>query len=149
MPDPPALTTTFTPPASCFTDWFFSTNDQQGPSRSATECFPSGFGGWEPARNFYFSPGVCPISYVTRKTSLKRIGSATETIVACCPSGYNYIDTNNDCFSLTTPGPDVLETETAKEYRGSTVVGTVTRTIGNGVKRYMWALPTPKPISQR
>jgi hypothetical protein len=88
MATPPPLTTIFTPPASCVTDHYRSTNspeyyDGLGPSPVASECFPSN---WEPIPDFYFSPGICPAGYTGEATSIVVLNTRTETVVDCCPS---------------------------------------------------------------
>jgi hypothetical protein len=91
-----ALTTTFTPPASCFgtgaildvlTTVCAGTLAScqylvlgQAPSGSMT-CMPPGY---TPGGNYY-SPGICPSGYTTACWSLNPVGSLTETAVTCCP----------------------------------------------------------------
>ena len=81
-----ALTTVFTPPASCFDNSYtlygspVYVKDVQVQS---LECYPEGFRAlWSVAEPF--SPGVCPEPYVAA-SSLE--GEQDETRVLCCP-GY-------------------------------------------------------------
>lgn len=93
-----ALTTTFTPPASCFDTstildvWttvcaagLASCQYQvlgQAPDGSKT-CMPPGY---TPGGNNYYSPGICPSGYATACSSLNSVGSLTETVATCCPT---------------------------------------------------------------
>lgn len=81
-----ALTTVFTPPASCFDNSYtlygspVYVKDVQVQS---LECYPEGFRAlWSVGEPF--SPGVCPESYVGASSSG---GERDETKVLCCP-GY-------------------------------------------------------------
>ncbi|KAN0079616.1 hypothetical protein V8E54_004830 [Elaphomyces granulatus] len=93
-----ALTTTFVPPSSCLTDtYLYDSNPTQtfpyfyslGPP-DTSDCFPSG---WGPATTAYFSPGVCPLGYSIACSNYNSIGTLTETIATCCPSGYGCLNT--------------------------------------------------------
>ncbi|KAF8860665.1 hypothetical protein BDZ45DRAFT_304603 [Acephala macrosclerotiorum] len=78
----PALTTTFTPAASCTNDFYTNTESNWysigGPL--ASQCFPSGWA----STSQYFSPGICPDGYTQACSSL----NGAETRATCCPSGY-------------------------------------------------------------
>lgn len=87
----PALTTTFTPAASCLTDLYLYSvvsggylwdYRQLGPSPTASECFPSKFSATPSA---YFSPGICPTYYSIACSTVVNIGTVTETRATCCP----------------------------------------------------------------
>jgi len=76
------LTTTFTPPASCLSQlyWSYEGAFQLGPG---TECIPSGP---EPTLHSYFSPGLyCPESWTVACQSEVTLGAVTETRAQCCP----------------------------------------------------------------
>jgi hypothetical protein len=83
-----ALTTTFTPPASCLSDVYLS--DQSnipaiilGNPQGTASCLPSGI---DPLRTSFFSPGLyCPSGYTNACSTTVTIGSAKETQVTCCP----------------------------------------------------------------
>ncbi|KAJ6095651.1 hypothetical protein N7486_006397 [Penicillium sp. IBT 16267x] len=100
---PSPLTTTFTPPADCFTDayhiqWWEGTDYYTPVSATYTwwwvslgardwnTCFPSGF---STATTSYFSPGLCPSGYTAAGVSELSLDSNIETRATCCPSGYN------------------------------------------------------------
>ncbi|KAJ5937269.1 hypothetical protein N7454_004924 [Penicillium verhagenii] len=100
---PVPLTTTFTPPADCFTDsyhmqWLSGTNYYTPVSATYTwwwislgasdwsTCFPSAFA---TATTSYFSPGLCPSGYTAGGLSEVSLDSNVETRATCCPSGYN------------------------------------------------------------
>lgn len=76
-----ALTTTFTPPASCLSDLsgtsWNGTVYYLGPA-STGSCFPENY---EPPRSNYYSPGVCPYGYRSACSSV----SGADTVVTCCP----------------------------------------------------------------
>ncbi|KAH8647798.1 hypothetical protein BX600DRAFT_518213 [Xylariales sp. PMI_506] len=82
------LTTTFSPPSSClssFSDLYYTLSGAAlavGPI-STDGCFPDDF---VPGSAHYYSPGVCPLGYTSACAYLNSIGSATETIVTCCPT---------------------------------------------------------------
>jgi hypothetical protein len=93
-----ALTTTFTPPASCFgTNAIIDVLTTvcagtlascqylvlgQAPDGSKT-CMPPGYtaGG-----DYFYSPGICPSGYTTACYSLNSVGSVTQTAATCCPT---------------------------------------------------------------
>ncbi|KAK4106967.1 hypothetical protein N658DRAFT_491587 [Parathielavia hyrcaniae] len=92
-----ALTTTFTPPASCALStgihivgcgdacvWW-----AEGPlnSPAASACYPSSY---DPSLGHYYSPGVCPSGYTAACTSRRTSGDVTETIQTCCPTALGY-----------------------------------------------------------
>ncbi|QGA15840.1 hypothetical protein EYB26_003501 [Talaromyces marneffei] len=88
----PALTTTFTPAASCLTDLYLNNivsngfiwdYRQLGPAPTGTDCYPPKFAATPSA---YFSPGICPTSYTIACSTVLSIGSSTETRATCCPS---------------------------------------------------------------
>ncbi|KAH8591053.1 hypothetical protein B0O99DRAFT_633525 [Bisporella sp. PMI_857] len=95
------LTTTFTPPSTCFfTTAFPATGggeDVTGAgvayaetylqivSNAATSCYPSNYG-YSGDSNNYFSPGlICPLGYSTGGFLTILSG---ETLAFCCPSGF-------------------------------------------------------------
>ncbi|KAJ5097734.1 hypothetical protein N7456_008455 [Penicillium angulare] len=81
-----ALTTTFTPPSSCFTP---TTQAYYGypsiiigcPGPGGSDCCPPDWN-W----NVYFSPGVCPSGY--KACTLPTTTQRKETTEICCPSNY-------------------------------------------------------------
>ncbi|KAI9737835.1 MAG: hypothetical protein M1834_009204 [Cirrosporium novae-zelandiae] len=89
---PPPLTTIFTPASSCTTDFYWITDTQSGryyislgPSDTA-DCFPTSFSSYS---TDYYSPGYCPEGYTSVCASLNSVGSLTETVATCCPSGFS------------------------------------------------------------
>jgi hypothetical protein len=89
------LTTTFTPDGkSCgdSTDFYAIATKPgarylaQGP-RDLAACLPSGY---EPARDAYYSPGVCPDGYTVACSQVTSAGDVTETIQTCCPTVDEY-----------------------------------------------------------
>lgn len=90
-----ALTTVFTPPASCFastniwqvwepeeTDWY----ELVGPP-DASGCMPSGY---EVATTAFFSPGICPSGFTAASSNTATIADLTETTHVCCPTAYDF-----------------------------------------------------------
>ncbi|KAK4124048.1 hypothetical protein N657DRAFT_573286, partial [Parathielavia appendiculata] len=94
-----ALTTAFTPPASCASStgihivgcgaecvWW-----AEGPlnSPAASACYPSSY---NPSLGHYYSPGVCLSGYTAACTPRRTSGDVIETIQTCCPTalGYSY-----------------------------------------------------------
>lgn len=80
VPFPP-MTTVFTPPATCSGHSFIMT----GPSAkiytaqsSPDPCYPPG---WETARSYYYSPGVCPYDH----TMVTAAVYGVSTVATCCP----------------------------------------------------------------
>lgn len=91
------LTTTFTPPGSCFEYIFpFETSALLYANRSMTECFPSGYNAGFLSSGYY-SPGVCPSGYATGCASVN-----TEQAVEglCCP---RYVTPSGRCSSTDDP----------------------------------------------
>lgn len=96
------LTTTFTPPAYCFTDVSLISGSGYPGSYtgvlgiansisvacnpcwlalpSVASCFPPG---WNVLATF--SPGVCPSGYYIARSSVNSIGTVSETVATCCP----------------------------------------------------------------
>ena len=92
----PALTTTFTPAASCLASsnvWeiHFTTAGAgafdtylyylQGPPRTS-DCLPENY---DPVTTAYYSPGICPSGYTAACSYANTLGSLTETTLTCCP----------------------------------------------------------------
>ncbi|OKL63661.1 hypothetical protein UA08_00386 [Talaromyces atroroseus] len=94
-PTIPALTTVFTPAASCLTDIYNLTTTidetpwnyiQLGPTpTSNNDCYPPQF---TPATTAYYSPGICPSGYIMACSNIVSINSVSETRATCCPSQY-------------------------------------------------------------
>lgn len=90
MANTPALTTIFTPPASCLSHIFLETVSSDvaivlGNYRDTASCLPSGI---DPLRTSYFSPGLaCPSGYTEACSSIVSAGTAQETRATCCPVG--------------------------------------------------------------
>lgn len=85
-----ALTSTFTPPASCLQTFYHYAQVvgpmlELGPS-NVPDCLPPNY---QSSSDFYYSPGVCPSGYVKACSSSVVIGSLTETRATCCPSNFN------------------------------------------------------------
>lgn len=119
---PVALTTTFTPAPSCFTDlWLYGDRAvnywySMGPP-DPSNCFPPS---WQSATTSFFSPGVCPQGYSTACASEAISGSMTETSARCCPSGwycYSHANVNfpgQACAThVTSPGISTITTSAA------------------------------------
>lgn len=92
-----ALTTTFTPPASCFDNVYTSLGGgvyEKDVSIVSSECYPSGF------RTLFseavpFSPGLCPSGYGYDSTTSY---GDDATAALCCPMcvGFNVRDEQPD-----------------------------------------------------
>jgi len=80
-----ALTTTFTPPSSCFDAPWTSAAGETGIvvlyRQNNDACRPDGGVNGDVA----YSPGICPSGFSTAKAT---IVSGTETEAVCCPTGY-------------------------------------------------------------
>jgi len=81
----PALTTIFTPPASCLDEIVTEANTYwQIAPLYLTQCYPYGY-----ATSIFFSPGICPSGYVmgqlTASSIVKGTSTAWETSASCCP----------------------------------------------------------------
>lgn len=84
---PPALTTIFTPPASCNQINIFTPGPAYvlGPFLDTVDCLPSGYNYLQTP---YFSPGLqCPSGYTKACGSSNVVGTTTETVATCCPTG--------------------------------------------------------------
>jgi hypothetical protein len=92
-----ALTTSFTPPASCLASSFTmapegsdftNTGDWKAVIRGIDpSCYPQNFYGIHGDESTlvpYFSPGFCPAGYVTISQNTNT--GATDTTATCCPS---------------------------------------------------------------
>jgi len=120
----PALTTTFTPPSPCLSDYYhYSSNPSNiyqflGPPQSST-CYPPG---WASASQ-WFSPGICPSGYRIAALTAVTIAPLTETQAVCCPNSYTYalVTTQNGCYRNYAPGFSVftLTTIAANSSAGS------------------------------
>lgn len=91
MVDLGPLTTTFTPPGQGCEDStelyriITTTGAEylvQGP-RDYKKCLPSSF---QPMRDAYYSPGVCPSGYTVACSKESVAGDVTETYQTCCPT---------------------------------------------------------------
>jgi hypothetical protein len=79
-----SLTTTFTPPASClesFSTTLWNLSFYLAEPTTTQGCMPDNF--QFSSTNFY-SPGICPVGYVTACQHLNVIGTLSETVVTCC-----------------------------------------------------------------
>ncbi|KAF2737628.1 hypothetical protein EJ04DRAFT_93859 [Polyplosphaeria fusca] len=96
-----ALTTIFTPPASCIASeniwWIWKSTaldtttqsliwHQLGPP-SASDCFPPSY---TPGSTAYYTPGRCPSGYTAAQTIVSSAGTVTETVQTCCPAPYRF-----------------------------------------------------------
>ncbi|KAK8205700.1 hypothetical protein IWZ01DRAFT_529154 [Phyllosticta capitalensis] len=99
-----AMTTRFTPPASCKTHWTYEAPYYNSVSNGIlvqnqvkyeqggidTDCFPSG---WRAGGRAYsiqvWSPGACPVSY----TTVTEISDSGTTTGVCCYSSFSYYGT--------------------------------------------------------
>ena len=74
------MTTTFTPPASCFDGPWTTAAGQTGLPvlfrENNNDCRPS-----DEAGNVAYSPGMCPVGFSTAKATV----SGSKTIGVCCP----------------------------------------------------------------
>lgn len=94
------LTTTFTPPSSCFDRLYF---DQSNPNAAGVQvalgtimnskCYPSSLG-YIPLRGYngvtmlfagYYSPGICPSGYMTACAEYSPWLYPSESGYLCCP----------------------------------------------------------------
>ncbi|KAF2120936.1 hypothetical protein BDV96DRAFT_281307 [Lophiotrema nucula] len=95
-----ALTTKFSPPPQC-TDMWQITYDAEHTygllgGSGYSSCLPPSF---VPTSTFYYSPGLqCPEGYSTAAKSLNSIGTETETVLTCCPTGYSTRTISNEMF---------------------------------------------------
>ncbi|KAH8695597.1 hypothetical protein BGW36DRAFT_383001 [Talaromyces proteolyticus] len=98
----PALTTVFTPAASCLTDIYNLTTTsggtpwiylQLGPTPTANDCYPSDF---TPTPAAYYSPGICPSGYQMACSSIVNINTISEIRAICCPSAYTCQDATDN-----------------------------------------------------
>jgi hypothetical protein len=97
----PALTTVLNLPSSCLADkWrdFYyvpstSSSDvisyiydyvRLGPRLWDSNCFPSGYSP-ETTDSVFYSPGICPQSYIQVCSTKLTAGTVTETQATCCP----------------------------------------------------------------
>lgn len=130
-----ALTTTFTPPASCFGTTAAVDSDDipfqmftggigsDGGISSKyyrTECFPSGYKG-NPLDNYgaYYSPGFCPYGYTTAATMIQSSetraiccleGLGANNLLGCTKSFTNGLLTASEYFTVAPSGPYPIET---------------------------------------
>lgn len=86
-----ALTTQFTPAASCYAPtniWQVVAGNQEewyemlGPP-DGKDCMPSGF---EVATTVYYSPALCPSGFTAAKDEIQTDGPADITTQVCCPT---------------------------------------------------------------
>ncbi|QKX58434.1 uncharacterized protein TRUGW13939_05556 [Talaromyces rugulosus] len=101
----PALTTVLNLPSSCLADIWLdfcyvpSTSDSDvisdiydyvrlGPRLWDSNCFPLGYSP-ETTDSVFYSPGVCPQSYIQACSSKFTAGTVTETQAICCPTDYS------------------------------------------------------------
>ncbi|CAG8224675.1 unnamed protein product [Penicillium salamii] len=166
---PLALTTTFSPPASCTTDtwyveylsgsyyfttsiadplegWFFS----QGPS-DWSSCFPSGY---KTTTDFYYSPGVCPSGYSIASATTLSIGTNAETRATCCPSSYTARSNNNlvwytdnRCFSDNTDPSHIWTYSRGKSVTSRTTSATTDSTGTGSIARNTASVSGPSATS--
>lgn len=80
------LTTTFTPPSGCLRGWHEIESGLGIGEEVGLQCFPPNLF----VTAGYYSPGLCPASYVADKTMSSRWTSPGETGYHCCPS-YVYV----------------------------------------------------------
>ncbi|KNG83012.1 hypothetical protein ANOM_009596 [Aspergillus nomiae NRRL 13137] len=95
-----AMTTAFTPPASCSSSWTYEPSvannvlnglllqNAAASDNADPACFPSGFSqyGRKTADRVY-SPGYCPIGYTSADVAIEQ----PTTTVVCCLSKYSYM----------------------------------------------------------
>jgi hypothetical protein len=136
-----ALTTTFTPSASCFSEYYIISGDPAflsfGPP-STSDCLPSG---WT-VTSQYFSPGICPSGYSIACSTTINIGSVTETRATCCPSQYSCQTEDADFWTqyatepCSKPGPSYTpSTVDATQVENSTTIISP-YTFGGGANAY-------------
>lgn len=87
------LTTTFTPPTSCFKDLYYLFTLDPGSVRhpslawiTKTECYPTNYpqeDSWYYAG--YYSPAVCPSGYWSACVEHESLVAIKETGFVCCP----------------------------------------------------------------
>lgn len=76
------LTTTFTPPARCFTDFNVESGSLFLGNPAQSDCYPSGFSAALSASGYY-APAVCPSGYYT---ACAAINSQSLFEGVCCPT---------------------------------------------------------------
>ncbi|KXX78446.1 hypothetical protein MMYC01_201424 [Madurella mycetomatis] len=83
-----ALTTTFTPPASCRASLtgppIYDGRYYQGPVFTS-DCFPPNYSFSRSPDNYYSPAIACPVGYSTGCMNINVQGTVTETAVICCP----------------------------------------------------------------
>lgn len=136
------LTTTFTPPSTCFSTTAFPATgggeDVTGAglayaetylqivSNQATSCYPSNYGYFGVSTN-YFSPGlVCPSGYSTGGLLTTSNG---ETLGYCCPSGFRQ------------PGDQIYHS-CSKTIEGVLTASAVLTRTGTGLEFYVESMST-------
>jgi len=150
-----ALTSVFTPPASCSSSWTYEAQTynsvtgglllQNALQEIDPACFPSGYSGYgrAPFTTYVFSPGVCPSGYTTAAENLD--GGTLSAV--CCQTGFSVLSfassingdgsssfTYEGCTSIfpQASGATAVSARTEKSDLGTTTVtGPIT----------MWAQP--------
>ncbi|KAK9792852.1 hypothetical protein AB5N19_00124 [Seiridium cardinale] len=91
-----ALTTIFTPNSDCTAASAYASTTWAGnqwayqldSGMSKSTCYPSSFSAYQYKSGYWYSPGVCPLSYNYVATSINRPTSGPATTLAiCCPPG--------------------------------------------------------------
>ncbi|KAB8202452.1 hypothetical protein BDV34DRAFT_150583 [Aspergillus parasiticus] len=98
-----AMTTAFTPPASCSSSWTYEPSDANNvlnglllQNAAASDnadpaCFPSGFSQYgRKTASLVYSPGYCPEGYTSADVAIEQ----PTTTVVCCLSKYSYMTMN-------------------------------------------------------
>lgn len=102
------LTTTFTPPPSCFSTLYAGQWGLQLGRLDATSCYPPGFAAdYQTVRSSlaYYSPGVCLSGYYPATEISSWLLGPSETGMHCCPR-YDLPCPAQRCYNITTATTD-------------------------------------------
>ncbi|CEO58936.1 hypothetical protein PMG11_03628 [Penicillium brasilianum] len=129
------LTTVFTPPASCTSVNWVSSDCQKSTcdgvynivQTTDTDCYPSG---WAKTAT-WFSPGLfCPTGYTVNNTNVVTSGlGITETQARCCPSGYAFATKALEYWWTPEPCTKISKTTTVIDYTVLGVTPTTTTAV--------------------
>ncbi|QPC74609.1 hypothetical protein HYE68_005361 [Fusarium pseudograminearum] len=112
------LTTIFTPNKDCTGDDAFKTRTvgssvyyEFDDGAMKPTCYPLSYKSYQYYSVNWYSPGVCPLSYVYVSTSISTRGNAPEiTFAACCPSNVAIISGfDSSCRSVSTSRVETVD----------------------------------------
>ncbi|KAJ6082943.1 hypothetical protein N7467_007078 [Penicillium canescens] len=142
-----AMTTVFTPPASCSSSWTFEPSganniasglllqNAAASDNADPNCFPSGYTHFgRQTASIAYSPGVCPVGYTTANLVIHN----PVTTAQCCLSNFEYLtvsmgedSTYAGCTSMLPSGSSTIVTVRQVSGESTQVSGPIT----------MWAQP--------